>query len=142
MKHIQSVLWVLLLATGLSGCLYDASQQQEASEVVQQLHDAAFKSHDLDKALAMYDASFFKEHAKDAWRQKLASISKGYGALKEVHPLFQQKDPRFRGDYYIFGNRLVFENGTLKETITVLKAIESDHLTIAGHLLTPVNSNS
>ncbi|MDQ6992210.1 MAG: hypothetical protein Q9M31_01945 [Mariprofundus sp.] len=129
------ILFSFLSLLIISGCsLYAASDQAGADQLVGQYHKA-FKAKQWDSLLSLYDPSFFKQHSRDGWRDALAALSDRYGVLKQVHQSYAQKDPRFRGDYYIYGYRLLFEKKTINETITVFKGIESDKLTIAGHVL-------
>jgi len=103
-------------------------------------HDS-LKAKQWDTLLALYEPSCFRAHSRNLWQQELSSLFDRYGALNEVRQTFTQKDPRFRGDYYIYGYRLVFDRATISETITVFKGLETDKLTIAGHILKPVESN-
>jgi len=135
MKRLFTLSIALLLLL-LSGCMYDAADEGQASRIVDQWH-AAFKAKEWDKAFALYDKSFLAEHPREAWQQHLAQLTDRFGALKDIRPTFQQKDPRFRGDYYMFGFVLVFEKGTATETVTVFKGIENDKLTIAGQMIQP-----
>jgi len=127
----------VLLSLLVSACsIYEASNQPEADKLVAQYH-AALKAKDWDTLLSFYEPSFFKEHSKKVWQHKLMNLSERYGALKSTRQTFAKKDPRYRGDYYIYGYRLVFEKKTLDELITVFKGLEADKLTIAGHVIKP-----
>ncbi|MDX8406673.1 MAG: hypothetical protein R8K50_11065 [Mariprofundus sp.] len=140
MKRLFTIL-ILLPLFFISGCsTYNASNQSEADQIVSQYH-ASFKANQWASVLALYEPSFFETHSRDAWKQELNNLFSRYGALTEVRQTFTQKDPRFRGDYYIYGFRLVFDKGIISETITVFKGLETDKLTIAGHILKPVESN-
>jgi hypothetical protein len=118
----------------MTGCLYDANNQSEADQLVNRYH-TLLKAGDVDGILALYNDVFFAEHNRKAWRAALLKQQKEYGVLQQVRQVYTQKDPRFRGDYYIYGYTLVFEHGKVSETITVFKGIEDDTLTIAGHTL-------
>jgi len=122
-----------ILPLFVNGCIYDASNQVEADQLVSQYHDA-LKANDLDAVLALYGPEFFKDHSSTGWRHTLAALHERYGSLKQARQAFTQKDHRYRGDYYIYGYTLVFEKGTISEVITVFKGIENDKLTIAGHV--------
>ena len=127
----------VLLSWMMSGCsIYEANNQPEADQLVAQYH-AALKAQDWDTLLSLYEPSFFREHSKDVWQRKLAGLSARFGAFKRARQTFAKKDPRYRGDYYIYGYRLVFEKKTIGELITVFKGLESDKLTIAGHVFKP-----
>ena len=132
---------LLLLPPLLFGCsMYNASNQSEADKMVGQYHEA-LKAKQWDTLLALYDPAFSKEHDRHAWQQELNTLFDQYGALNEIRQTFSQKDPRFRGDYYIYGYRLAFDKAMISETITVFKGLETDKLTIAGHILEPVDTN-
>jgi len=134
---VKKLLSAFVFVLFVSGCsIYEASNQPEADQLVSQYH-AAFKAKDWDTVLSFYEPSFFKQHTRVVWQRKLMQLSEQYGALKSVRQTFAKKDPRYRGDYYIFGYRLVFEKKSLNELITVFKALESNKLTIAGHVIKP-----
>ncbi|RMG92473.1 MAG: hypothetical protein D6703_01800 [Zetaproteobacteria bacterium] len=126
----------IMLALLQAGCLTQASHQQEAEQLVKQLHQA-MQQQAWDQIMPLYDQQFLKAHPEKLWRQTLASLPERYGQLKTIKPTFQQKDPRFRGDFYIFGYLLKFEHGSIRETITVFKPVDSDELSITGHMLKP-----
>jgi len=125
---------LLLFPLLLSACMYEASNQNEATQMVDQWHKA-YQTGDWDKVVADYDTKFFKETSKESWLQHLQSFTEKFGPLKDVHQVFQQKDPRFRGDYYIYGYTLIFDHGRADETITILKKLNEDELLIAGHII-------
>ncbi len=127
-----AIMLVLLQA----GCLTQASHQQEAEQLVQHLHQA-MQQQAWDEIMPLYDRKFLEAHPEKLWKQTLASLPKRYGQLRAIKPTFQQKDPRFRGDFYIFGYLLKFDHGTIRETITVFKPVDSDKLSITGHMLKP-----
>ncbi|MDX8391782.1 MAG: hypothetical protein R8K53_04345 [Mariprofundaceae bacterium] len=118
----------------LAGCLTQANQQGEANKIVAKMH-VAVQAGDWDSALALYGDDFFAGHGKAAWRQTLASLPVRLGKLTEIKPIFAQKDPRFGGDFYIYGFRLVFERGILHETLTIFTGLERDKMMVTGHLL-------
>jgi len=118
----------------MTACVYDASNQSEADVLVSKYH-TLLKAGDWDGVLALYSPDFFKEQNPKAWRATLVEQQKEYGTLQQARQTYSQKDPRYRGDYYMYGYTLVFERGTVAETITVFKGIESNTLTIAGHTL-------
>ncbi|HXH71384.1 MAG TPA: hypothetical protein VNI58_01025 [Mariprofundaceae bacterium] len=136
MKRLRALLLVLPLLFSLNACLYNSGDETQAEQLVKQWHDA-FKAKNWDAAFALYDKSFYNDHPRDAWLTELKSLGDTYGALKDIRPVFHQKNARLRGDYYIYGFHLIFEKGSAAETITVFKALESDKLTIAGHMIQP-----
>ena len=123
----------------LSGCLAQADQQQEAQALVEKLH-TAMSQQDWDAATSLYDKRFLATHPPRAWRAQLQELFAKQGKIVDIKPTFQQKDPRFGGEFYIFGYRLKCEHGTVKETITVFHPVDGDTLTITGHLLKPRTS--
>jgi len=131
---VKRLLITLLLLPVMAGCsIYSASDQSEADKLVTRYHQA-FKAGDWDTLLSLYSPAFFKAQSNDEWRHKLMGLHSQYGALKEVRRSYAQKDSRYRGDYYIYGYRLIFAKGAVNETITIFKGIENDKLTIAGHV--------
>lgn len=131
-KYIAAILLLPLL----SGCLTQANQSTEAEQIVNQVHQA-FRDHHWDTVLPLYDKKFFQSRSKEQWQETLQQMTKNLGALKKVQPTFQQKDPRFGGDFYLFGSLLKFERGTVSETLTIYQGIDADRMTISGHLLKP-----
>ncbi len=118
----------------LTGCLTQANQQAEANQIVTKMH-AAIQAQDWDAALTLYGDDFFAGHSKKNWRATLVSMPARLGKLVEIKPGFAQKDPRFGGDFYIYGFRLFFERGVVRETLTVFTGIERKKMVVTGHLL-------
>ncbi len=131
---IAPVWLALCAALLLTGCLTEASDPEGAKRIAAQWHED-FKKGDLDDLLKLYDPAFFAEHARNAWKRKLAAMKRDLGALREVRPVFMQKDPRFSGEFYIMGFRLQFERGAVRETMTVLHPVNTDRMAITGHLI-------
>jgi len=123
----------LCIALLLGGCLTQANQQDDAAKLAQQMH-AAIQAQDLDTALTLYSDDFFKSQSRDAWRDKLASLQERFGALREIKSVFSQKDPRFGGDFYIYGFKLMFERGAVNETLTIFKKNDEEQLMVTGQL--------
>jgi len=117
----------------LAGCLTQANQQQEASQIAKQMH-AAMQAKDWDAAMGLYGKEFFKGHSRESWKGKLAAMPTRFGELREITESFAQKDPRFGGDFYIYGFKLTYERGVVKETLTIFKKNESDKLVVTGQL--------
>ncbi|MDQ6988158.1 MAG: hypothetical protein Q9M25_10180 [Mariprofundaceae bacterium] len=133
MKRLTT--WVALCAVMLlAGCLTQANQQGEADKIVAKMH-AAIQTGDWDSALALYGDDFFAGRGKENWRETLASMPVRLGKLVEIKPSFAQKDPRFGGDFYIYGFRLFFERGVVRETLTVFTGLERKKMLVTGHLL-------
>jgi len=118
----------------LTGCLTQANQQAEANQIVAKMH-TAIQAQDWDTALTLYGDDFFAGHSKENWRETLASMQTRLGKLVEIKSSFAQKDPRFGGDFYIYGFRLFFEHGVVRETLTVFTGIDREEMVVTGHLL-------
>ena len=137
MKRLLAILFILPLLLG-SCSMYDASNQADADKIVSQLHED-YKNREWGKLLSLYDDKFFAERSREDWRNELQALLETHGEIKEFKPVFHQKDPRLEGDFYLYGFKISFENGAVDETITVMKSIQSDKLTIIGHLIQPRN---
>ncbi len=131
---MKRLLFVLPLLLMLAGCLTQADQEEEAGKIVEQVHQA-FASGDWDSILPLYDKKFFADKSPESWKQQLDDMRARLGKLRNIEPTFQQKDPRFSGEYYLFGSLLRFEHGNLRETLTIFRGINADRLVISGHLL-------
>lgn len=129
-------LLLLLLPLLFSGCSYEAGNQAGADQLVNDYHQA-FKADDWETLLTLYNDSFFQTHSKESWQSTMAALITRFGPVREFRQMYTQKDPRYRGDYYIYGYRIVFEHGSATETLTVFQGIEEKKLTIAGHVITP-----
>jgi len=124
----------LLCAIFMNACMYDAANKPEADQLVARYH-TALKAGNWDAVLALYNPAFFKELSREAWRAKLLEQRKKYGTLQHIRETYMQKDPRYSGDFYIYGYTLIFERGTVAETLTIFKGLQDDTLTIMGHTL-------
>ena len=133
MKQFFTIL-LLLPTLLLGGCLTEANQGDEAAKIVTAVHDA-FKTGNWDKVMPLYEDQFLHLHPAAAWQASMRSLTAPLGALKNIKPTFQQKDPRFRGDFYLYGYLLQFEHGSVSETLTIYKGVDKDHMTISGHQL-------
>ncbi|MDX8406918.1 MAG: hypothetical protein R8L58_00880 [Mariprofundaceae bacterium] len=131
MKRLFLFLFILPM---LAGCLTQANRGDDATEIVKQVHQA-FKDHNWDAIMPLYDKKFFDNRSKEQWLKELKQITADLGPLKSVQPTFQQKDPRFGGDFYLFGSLLKFEHASISETLTVYQGIDAEHMVISGHLL-------
>jgi len=118
----------------MSGCITEANQQGEANQIVNKMH-AAMQTADWDAVLALYDKPFFDGHDKSSWRDILASMPTRFGKLKDIKKSFAQKDPRYSGEFYIYGFKLIFERGVVHETVTVFQSVKrAEKMAITGHL--------
>ena len=127
------ILSILLLPL-LSGCLTQANQGAEAAQIVKTVHQA-FRDRNWDLIMPLYDKKFLELHSEKQWREDLQKMTADIGALKAVKSTFQQKDPRFGGDFYLYGFLLQYERATISETLTIYQGINADRLTISGHIL-------
>lgn len=136
MKHFfaKPLLLSLLLFSMLSGCLIEANQSEEANQIVSTVHKG-FQTGDWTDVMPLYDEKFLSIHGSKAWPQKMTALIKPLGALKNIKSTFQHSDPRFRGDFYLYGFLLQFENGTISETLIIYKGVDKDRMTISGHQL-------
>jgi len=135
MKHFLTRLLILpLFLTLLTGCLTEANQGEEAGQIVSAVHKG-FQTGVWDAVMPLYDEQFYKIHPKSSWQQKMTSLIQPLGALKNIKSTFQHKDPRFRGDFYLYGFLLHFEKGTISETLTIYKGVDKERMTISGHQL-------
>jgi len=132
---------LIALTMLLSGCLTTADQMPEAEALVKTLHQGMTQE-DWDAIIPLYAKDFFASRTPDMWRETLQKQAKTYGHLRDIKPTFRQKDPRFRGDFYIFGYLLKFERGTVRETVTVYQGVDKDRMEITGHLLKPKRKNT
>ncbi|OIO69539.1 MAG: hypothetical protein CO186_10230 [Zetaproteobacteria bacterium CG_4_9_14_3_um_filter_49_83] len=124
------------LPIALGACSYAANEQPAADQLVQRLHQNV-KTQDFEAMTELYDESFFKAQDRQAWQKKWQGFAQQFGTLEEIRPIFSQRDARYRGDYYIYGFKLVFARGSLHETISVFKGIEGGSLSIMGHVVEP-----
>ncbi|MDX8401758.1 MAG: hypothetical protein R8K47_03910 [Mariprofundaceae bacterium] len=124
----------LVAALALGGCLTEANDPEGAKRIAAEWHEA-FRQERWDDLLALYDPAFFREHTKRQWRAALAGMKRELGVLRDIRPVFMQKDPRFSGEFYIMGFRLQFENGAVRETMTVLHPVNEEGMRITGHLI-------
>jgi len=118
----------------LTSCLTQANQQEQADQLVKRAHQA-FSQQQWETLLPLYHDDFFAMHPKEAWQQELQQTTSGMGALQHIEPTFRQKDPRFGGDFYLYGFVLQYEHGLIHETLTIYQSIEYETLSIAGHML-------
>jgi len=133
-RFFTGIILAPLLLVLLTGCLTEANQGEEAGQIVSTVHKG-FQSGNWDAIMPLYDEQFYKMHPKSSWQQKLTQLTGPLGALKNIKSTFLHKDPRFRGDFYLYGFLLQFERGTISETLTIYKGVDKDRMTISGHPL-------
>ncbi len=133
-RFFARLLLLPLLLFTLAGCLIEANQGEEADQIVSTVHKG-FQTGDWQDVMPLYDEQFLRIHRPKAWQQKMTALIKPLGALKNIKSTFQHNDPRFRGDFYLYGFLLQFENGTISETLTIYKGVDKDRMTISGHEL-------
>ncbi|WP_238701091.1 hypothetical protein [Mariprofundus erugo] len=134
MKKLFALL--MLLPLFFTACSYEAADQGGADQLVNRYHEA-YKTGDWETLLACYDESFFQTHSRNAWQSTLTALTERFGPIREFHQMYSQKDPRYRGDYYMYGYRILFDHGSATETLTIFQGIEEKKLAIAGHVITP-----
>jgi len=133
-RFSPKLLVLSLLLVMLGGCLTEAYQGGEADSIVKTVHEG-FKSDDWQKVMPLYDKQFLSIHPSSLWQRKLSSLIQPLGTLKNIKQTFHHNDPRFGGDFYMYGFLLQFEHGTISETLTIYKGVNNKHMTITGHNL-------
>jgi len=133
-RFFVRLLLLPLLLSMLAGCLIEANQGEEADQIVSTVHKG-FQTGNWQEMMPLYDEQFLRIHRPKAWQQKMTALTKPLGALKNIKSTFQHNDPRFRGDFYLYGFLLQFENGTISETLTIYKGVDKERMTISGHEL-------
>ncbi len=133
-RFLARILLLSLLPVLLAGCLTEANQEVEAGQIVSTVHKG-FQTGVWDKVMPLYDKQFLRIHPASIWQQKMTSLIQPLGKLTSIKSTFQHKDPRFRGDFYLYGFLLHFEHGTISETLTIYKGVDKDRMTISGHQL-------
>ncbi|PIV29114.1 MAG: hypothetical protein CO186_02335 [Zetaproteobacteria bacterium CG_4_9_14_3_um_filter_49_83] len=135
MKYFFNSLAIYIAISILfTGCLTQASQTEQAHSLVEQAHQA-FEARQWDSLTPLYAPTFFQDKSPEDWKITLENTTAGLGKLTGVQPTFEQKDPRFGGDFYLYGFLLQYENGSISETLTVYSSIDDDVLKISGHIL-------
>jgi len=118
----------------LPSCLTQADKQQEADALLNQFHQA-IQTQDWDAAQKLFDPSFFKNTPKAIWQNNTSAAQQTLGKIISFNTSSKSKDPRFSGDFYIYIVAIQHEHGFSNETVTILKDIDTDLLSIAGHQL-------
>ena len=129
---MKKLFLILCVTPLLFGCTVDEAQISPADDIVEKMHQAIQQEH-WDDAMDLYDDSFFKTHNHTEWKQQLATLTQGLGKLKKIKPTFQQNNPRLGGKYFLYGFQLKYDNGTIKETISVFKSDKKHNLYVTEH---------
>ncbi|RLL52863.1 hypothetical protein D8Y20_06335 [Mariprofundus sp. EBB-1] len=116
----------------LPSCLIQADNQQQADTLLKQFHQA-IQSQDWNTAKTLFEPSFFATTPKDAWQKSMEDLQSSLGEILSFNISSKSKDPRFSGDFYIYIVSIQHEHGFSNETVTILKNIDNDQLSIAGH---------
>ncbi len=116
----------------LSSCIIQADKQAEADTLLEQFHQT-IQLQQWDEAQKLFAPSFFDNTPKATWQKNIADIEHTLGKILSFNISSKSKDPRFSGDFYIYIVAVQHEHGFSSETVTILKDIDSDHLSIAGH---------
>ncbi len=132
--HIR-FLTILMSLFLLSGCMTQADKQQQADQLLHQLHQA-IQTQQWDQAKKLFDAKFFKSQPETIWRQNIIDTQKSLGKMLSFNLASKSKDPRFSGDFYVYIIAIQHERGFSNETVTIFNSLDNDQLTIAGYLLT------
>ncbi len=116
----------------LSGCITQADQQQQADQVIKQLHQA-IQQKQWDTAMQLFNPDFFKTEPKNHWKKQFNALQDKLGNIISFHTISKSKDPRFGGDFYIYIISVRHEHGFSHETVTLIKSIDDTPLTISGY---------
>jgi len=116
----------------LPSCLTQADNQQQADALLNQFHQA-IQMQQWNAAQKLFDPSFFVSSPKAAWQKNMAETQHALGKIISFNISSRSKDPRFSGDFYIYIVAIQHEHGFSNETVTILKNIDNDQLSIAGH---------
>ncbi len=116
----------------LTSCLTQADKQLQADALLNQFHQA-IQMQQWDAAQKLFDPSFFKSQPRAVWQKKMSDTQHSLGKILSFNISSKSKDPRFSGDFYIYTIAVQHEHGFSNETVTILKNIDNDHLSIAGH---------
>ncbi len=131
---MNRLLILLLFLPMLAGCLTQANQGDDAAQIVKHIHQA-FSDRNWDAIIPLYDKKFFRNRTPETWKKELQDMTADLGPLKAIQSTFQQKDPRFGGDFYLFGFLLKFEHVSISETLTIYKGMNAERMTVSGHTL-------
>jgi len=116
----------------LSSCLTQADQQQQADQIIKQLHQS-IEQQQWDTATALFEPSFFKSESKKHWQKHLSSLQSSLGKIISFHTVSKSKDPRFGGDFYIYIISIRHKHGFSHETVTIVKSLDDKPLSIVGY---------
>lgn len=117
----------------LGGCQKGPEGPNQAAILINAMHDA-IKTQNWDEAKPLYGKRFFARTTWADWREKLDSLHKRFGTLNDVKVVFEQKNPRLGGDFFIYGFKLMFERGVVHETLTVYHKDGGDRLFVTEQL--------
>lgn len=132
MKRILPALLIPLFMLG--ACLQVADQKEAADQLVEKFHQAMLNN-DWQQASDYIHPEFFKQTAKESWISSMQSLVEKHGNIQSFKLQTMQKDPRFRGDFYIYIYSIKFADTSASETITVYRSVEDNSMTIQGHMI-------
>ncbi len=135
----RMAIWACALL--VAACIKPAGQTKEAQALVDELH-RAIAAQQAERILPRYAKSFLADMPRELWVKKLNGLVARYGRLRKAERTFFQKNARPSADDYIFGYRLVFEHGVVRETVTVERLTGEKELKIAGHVLREPRASS
>jgi len=137
--HIR-LLTVIFTLFMLPACMTQADKQQDSDTLLHQLHQT-MQMQQWEQAAKLYDPSFFQNQPQYAWKKNMQDLQQSLGKMVSFHVSSKSKDPRFSGDFYIYIVSIEHEHGFSNETVTILKKIDSDQLSIAGHQIKARSKN-
>jgi len=116
----------------LSGCIIQTDKQAQADKIVSQLQ-TAIEQQRWKQAADLYDPKFFKTKSRAAWQNEIEQSQQALGKIQSFAISSKSKDPRFSGDFYIYTVTVKHEHGYSTETITIVRHLDSDALSIVGY---------
>ena len=134
-KYIAVYSLLLIFAAGCGQQTHVSAVDPLAKEYFE-----ALKNGDLDKALDMYSADFYKQVSREAWKEKLQRLTTELGPIKSYSFRNKQADSRFSGEFYIYQYDTIHSgaNGTekrAKHTVTFIEPVNGSEIKIAGHMI-------
>jgi len=129
--YFRPILAFIILMV-LSGCIIQTDKQAQADKMVSQFQTAIEQQH-WKQAADLYDPKFFKTKSRAAWQNEIEQSQQALGKIQSFAISSKSKDPRFSGDFYIYTVTVKHEHGYSTETITIVRHLDSDALSIVGY---------
>jgi len=116
----------------LSACVIQTDKQAQADKIIEQFQ-SALKHQQWDTAVNLFDPKFFKSQSRANWQKAIEQDEHNLGRTLSFAISSKSKDPRFSGDFYIYTVTVKHEHGFSTETITIVRSLDSDSLSIVGY---------